>query len=203
MAKLISDNSSSEPKKSLARKFIDDIVHHRFLIVALTIYFGIAYAFIPPLVNQMKALKSISKNLSGVNYHADIHKSISFGTHEYAERIPSDSIPDLIKLFEKGDELADYCDTNNSPDIEKPIGNMCQYQIIFKRASNTNFILIAHGNINVSFIPSVKSGYFTEILTKDRDNYYNTLKTSTNKIDVTNIGMDKIINNDDIVSTIK
>ena len=202
MAKLISDNSSSEQKRSLARKFIDDIVHHRFLIVALTIYFGIAYAFIPPLVNQLKALKSISKNLSGVNYHADRHKSISFGTHEFAELIPSDSIPDLIRLFKKGDDLADYCDANNSPDIERAIGSMCHYQIIFKRASNINFILIAHGNINVSFIPSIKSGYFTEILTKDRDNYYNTLKTSTEKIDITNIGMDKIINND-TVQTIK
>jgi len=186
------NNISKEPKRSLLKKISDDIVHHKYLIFALTVYFGLAIFFIPPLMHQLNSWKSISKNISGINYINNKDRSISFGNRSYAEMIPSDSIPKLLYFFDCADKLAEYCNTNSTPDLERVIGNICGYELTFRHSYEVNMIIITYDNINVSIISNNKSEYFVKVLTTERNYYYDHLTANIDVMIRTNTELDKI-----------
>ena len=116
----------------------------------------------------------ITEPENGFYVKYNTNKSISL-FDVYEPIIPASQIPTLIKLIDRAEKMSHYCDSINSVDVKKLLGNVNGYNFYFTRED--------YGGDKITYgdMGSISIEDFRKYLTIDRDDYYKQLKAYQEK----------------------
>ena len=135
-----------------------------------------------------------SSLFSGVNSYRDDKSIYVCGLH-----VSADQIPELIKIFELGDKLADYCKKASFDiDVNKEIGvmiiNGIEHKITFRYSGITSSYIYSNGDSKNNGVISSSGIKFVDWLTIYRDKYYAKIDEYNQKVALVNTELDAVIN---------